>query len=108
MLMKILMLLYFIVSFLINRIRNWLRIARCPKCGKWFCLDYHSFVVTDKVVSQNSTNFGGGHLPGWQGGSFWNMGRTNADPFIREWGEARYICRACKRKVSFRNVKQDR
>jgi len=108
MIMKALMLAHIFGTSLVNRFRNWLRKARCPKCSKWFCLDYHSFVVTDKVVSQNSNNFGTGHLPGWEGGSFWTMGHSNADPFIREWGEARYICRACKRRISIRNVKQDR
>jgi len=97
-----------VLAYLIRRFRNWLRTVHCPKCGKWFCLNYHSFVATDQVVSQNSTNFGGGSHAGWQGGDFWQMGRTNADPFIREWGEARYICRACGRRVALRNVKRDR
>ena len=94
---------------LIPRIINWSHSARCPKCGKWFCLEYHSFVVTDKVVSQNTTRFGGGRRSGLlRGGFFWGTGHTKADPFIREWGEARYICRECGRKVAIRNVKRDR
>jgi len=97
-----------LAAFLIRRLINWTRTVHCPKCGKWFCLQYHSFVATDKVASQHTTNVGGGSHAGWQGGNFWNMGRTQADPFICEWGDARYICRACNRKVAVRNVKRDR
>ena len=88
---------------------NWLQHSRCPKCGKWFCLEYHSFEVTDKVVGHNRTRFGGGRRGGiMKGGLFWGSGHTRDDPFIREWGEARYICRSCGRKVAFKNVKRDR
>ena len=94
--------------FLTPHIINWTHTARCPKCGKWFCLEYHSFVVTDKVVGHNRTRFGGGRRSGWRRGLFGSTGHTRDDPFIREWGEARYICRACGRHVSIHNVKRDR
>lgn len=93
---------------LIPHIINWTHTVHCPKCGKWFCLEYHSFVVTDKAIGHHRTRFGGGHRSGWKGGGFFNTGRTYDDPFIREWGEARYICRACGRHISIHNVKRDR
>jgi len=94
--------------FLVPRIINWTHTVHCPKCGKWFCLEYHSFVVTDKVVGHHRTRFGGGRRGGWKGGFFWGSGQTLDSPFIREWGEARYICRACGRHVSVHNVIRDR
>ena len=100
----ILIILVFLGIFLIPRIINWTHTVHCPKCGKWFCLEYHSFVVTDKAVGHHRTRYGGGRL----GGIFWGRGYTKDVPFIREWGEARYICRACGRHVSIHNVKRDR
>ena len=94
--------------FFVPLLINWLRFSRCPKCGKWFCLEYHSFVVTDKVVGHHRTRYGGGRRSGWRGGFFGGTGHTRDDPFIREWGEARYICKACGCHVSFYNVKRDR
>jgi DNA-directed RNA polymerase subunit RPC12/RpoP len=93
---------------LIPHIINWVHTVHCPKCGKWFCLDFHSFVVTDKVVGHHRTRNGGGYRNGWRGGGFFDNSRTKDDPFIREWGEARYICRACGRHISIHNVKRDR
>ena len=105
----ILIIVLIIGIFLIPHIINWTLHNRCPKCGKWFTLDYHSFEVTDKVVGRNRTRFGGGRRSGLlRGGFFGGTGYTREDPFIREWGEARYICRACGRKVAIRNVKRDR
>jgi len=97
-----------IILFSVPHIINWLRFSHCPKCGKWFCLEYNSFEVTDKVVGHHRTRFGGGRRGGWKGGFFWGTRQTRDDPFIREWGEARYICKACGRHVSFHNVKRDR
>jgi DNA-directed RNA polymerase subunit RPC12/RpoP len=88
---------------------DWLKYSRCPKCGKWFHMEFHSFVnITDRVVGRSRTRYGGGRRAGWQGGGFGNVFRTDDDPFIREWGEARYICRACGRHVSFHNATRDR
>jgi len=97
-----------LVLFLAPIIINRLRYSHCPKCGKWFCLEYHSFVVTDKVVGHNRTHTGGGNAFRLFGVSLLHRSHTRDDPFIREWGEARYICRACNRHVSFHNVKRDR
>ena len=104
----ILVILALLVIFLAPRVINWLHTARCYKCGKWFCLEYHSFVVTDKVVGHHRSNSGWGRRAGWKGGIIWGFGRTKDDPFIREWGEARYICSACGRHISIHNVKRDR
>jgi hypothetical protein len=80
----------------------------CPKCGKSDCLEYHGFVVTDKVVGHNRTRIGGGRRGSiMRGGFFSGLGRTRDEPFIREWGEDRYICRACGRKVAFQ-IRRDR
>jgi len=104
----ILIILVVIGIALAPHIINWTHTVHCPKCGKWFCLEYHSFEVTDKVVGHNRNHFNFGRRGGWRGGPFWSAGRSKGDPFIREWGEARYICRACGRKVAVRNVKRDR
>ena len=94
--------------YLIPRIINWTHTVHCPKCGKWFCLDYHSFVVTDKVVGHHRTRTGGGNAFKFLGISFFHRSHTRDDPFIREWGEARYICHACGRHISIHNVIRDR
>jgi hypothetical protein len=65
-------------------------------------------VVTDKVVGHNKTHHGGGHGVRFLGVSFAHRSQTHDEPFIREWGEARYICRSCGRHVSIYNVKRDR
>jgi hypothetical protein len=72
------------------------------------CLEYHSFVVTDKVVGHNRTRYGGGRGFRFLGVTFSHHSQTYDEPFIREWGEARYICRACGRHISIHNVKRDR
>jgi DNA-directed RNA polymerase subunit RPC12/RpoP len=89
-----------VAASLIPAIINWSKTHRCPKCGKWFCLEYHSFVVTDKTIGHNRERSGGGYRSGWRGGFFGGNSHTRDDPFIREWGEARYICRACGRHIS--------
>ena len=79
-------------------IRRWVRTVRCPSCGKWFKLEYHGFDVRDKAVGHSSTRFGGGvgGLLGRIGAIiFGHATRTNADPFIREWGTARFTCLKC-------------
>jgi predicted RNA-binding Zn-ribbon protein involved in translation (DUF1610 family) len=77
---------------------RWARTVRCPKCGKWFNLDYRAFNVRDKVVGHSSTSFGGG-IGGLFGRLrafiFGHATRTNADPFIREWGTAHFACTNC-------------
>jgi len=77
---------------------RWIKTVRCPKCKKWFKLDYSGFDVRDKVVGHSSTSFGGG-LGGIFGRLhafiFGHATRTNADPFIREWGTARFYCTKC-------------
>jgi hypothetical protein len=70
----------------------------CPKCRGWFCLDFTGFAVSDKVVGHSSTTFGGG-IGGLLGRIaalvFGHASRTNADPFIREWGTAHFHCAHC-------------
>jgi len=77
---------------------RWARTVRCPRCGKWFELEYHGFDVSDKTVGHSSTSFGGG-IGGFFGRLwaiiFGHATRTNADPFIREWGTARFTCLKC-------------
>ena len=77
---------------------RWVRTVRCPKCGKWFKLEYKGFDVNDKAVGHSSTRFGGG-MGGLSGRLraliFGYAARTNADPFIREWGTARFVCLEC-------------
>jgi hypothetical protein len=43
---------------------------------------------------------GGGYRGGLKGGFYNGVSNLYDNPFIREWGEARYICRACGRHVS--------
>ena len=94
--------------FLAPHIINWVHTVHCPKCGKWFCLEYQSFVVTDKTIGHNKTRTGGGSAFKFMGISLFHRSYTRDAPFIREWGELRYICRACGRKVAIRNVRKDR
>jgi hypothetical protein len=68
------------------RIHDWISTVHCLKCGRWFCLGYHSFVVTDQVVGHHQTRTGGGSLFNFFGLSFLNRAHTRDDPFIREWG----------------------
>jgi hypothetical protein len=74
---------------------NWRKTVRCPKCGKWFCLEYQGFEVRDKVVGHSNTRYGGGLGNQFFARLFLHASRTNADPFIREWGTARFLCKKC-------------
>jgi hypothetical protein len=74
---------------------NWRKTVRCPRCRKWFRLDYQGFEVRDKVVGHSSTRYGGGLGNRLFARLFLHRSRTNADPFIREWGTARFLCRNC-------------
>jgi DNA-directed RNA polymerase subunit RPC12/RpoP len=74
---------------------NWIKTVRCPKCGKWFCLEYQGFDVRDKTVGHSSTRYGGGLGNRFFARIFLHGSRTNADPFIREWGTADFLCRNC-------------
>lgn len=77
---------------------NWFLRSHCPKCGEWYCLQYHSEIIKDKVVGHSKTRYG----------NFKNyIKRDNADPFIREWVEERYICQKCGRHVSL-HITRDR
>jgi hypothetical protein len=77
---------------------RWRKTVRCPKCRKWFKLEYRGFDVRDKAVGHSSTSFGGG-MGGLAGRLaaliFGHATRTNADPFIREWGTAHFTCKKC-------------
>jgi predicted RNA-binding Zn-ribbon protein involved in translation (DUF1610 family) len=74
---------------------NWRKTVRCPKCGKWFRLEYEGFDVRDKVVGHSSTRYGGGLGNRFFARIFLHASRTTADPFIREWGTARFLCGNC-------------
>ena len=81
---------------------RWVKTVRCPKCGRWFVLEFQGFDVSDKTVGHSSTSFGGGFggLVGWlRTIIFGHATRTNADPFIREWGTARFTCLKCGCKI---------
>jgi hypothetical protein len=87
----------FVITVMPSFVR-WARTVRCPKCRKWFNLDYRAFTVRDKVVGHSSTSYGGG-IGGLLGRLrsfiFGHATRTNADPFIREWGTAHFTCTKC-------------
>jgi len=92
---------------------RWRKTVRCPKCKKWFKLDYRGFNVHDKVVGHSSTSFGGG-IGGIAGIFRWLSGiifghatRTNADPFIREWGTAYFTCAKCGCNIEI-DMRRDR
>jgi len=92
---------------------RWRKTVRCPKCKKWFKLEYHGFNVRDKVVGNSSTSFGGG-IGGITGIFRWltvivfgHANRTNADPFIREWGTAYFTCTKCGCNIEI-DTKRDR
>lgn len=90
-----------IIGFLCSFSRgtlNWFKRSHCPKCGEWHCLQFHSEIVKDKVVGHSRTRYG--NYKSW-------MGRSQADPFIREWVEERYICSNCGRHVSI-EITRDR
>jgi hypothetical protein len=74
---------------------NWRKTVRCPKCDKWFRLEYQGFEVRDKVVGHSNTRYGGGLGNRFFARLFLHASRTNADPFIREWGTARFLCKKC-------------
>ncbi|GHU00616.1 hypothetical protein FACS1894142_8700 [Spirochaetia bacterium] len=77
---------------------RWFRTVRCPKCHA-LRLEFQGFDVRDKVVGQSSATFGGGAgggiFRGIFGFLFGHASRRNADPFIREWGTARFLCKKC-------------
>ncbi|MCL2139478.1 MAG: hypothetical protein FWH41_08120 [Treponema sp.] len=105
----LLIVLAILVIYLIPRIRKWARTKHCPNCGKWFCLNFQRFAVTDRVVGYNRKNSGWGHIGSLiKGGFFFNRGGTREDPFIREWGEAHYTCRSCGGTVTLYNVRRDK
>jgi hypothetical protein len=74
---------------------KWRKTVRCPKCRKWFRLEYQGFEVRDKVVGHSNTRYGGGLGNRFFARFFLHASRTNADPFIREWGTARFSCKNC-------------
>jgi hypothetical protein len=89
--------------FLIGAFMNWLQTVRCPRCGAWFTLQFVRFDADAKikpVVGHNRTRHGGGYRSGWRGGLFGGMGHTSDDPFIREFGYDRYLCKKCNLHLS--------
>jgi hypothetical protein len=86
---------------------NWRKTVRCPRCRKWFRLAYQAFDVRDKVVGQSSTRYGGGLGNRFFARLFLHASRTNADPFIREWGTARFVCKNCGCLISI-ETRRDR
>ncbi|MCL2609226.1 MAG: hypothetical protein FWD94_04905 [Treponema sp.] len=78
---------------------RWRRTVRCPECKKWFALEFIAFDVQNHAVGQSSSSFGGGVAGGIFGYVsaliFGHASRTNADPFLREWGTARFVCKKC-------------
>jgi predicted RNA-binding Zn-ribbon protein involved in translation (DUF1610 family) len=96
--MKALVILSIIASGVVAVIRgiaNWVRTHHCPKCGAWFTLDFVRFDVTDKVTGHDSNQGHGGYTPGREGGYGGGMLKTRDNPFIREFGKARYLCKKC-------------
>jgi hypothetical protein len=49
-------------------IMNWVKTVHCPVCGKWFCLEYHNFIVTDRAIAHNFQQRDGGYRNGLRGG----------------------------------------
>jgi hypothetical protein len=86
---------------------NWRKTVRCPRCRKWFRLKYQNFEVRDKVVGHSSTRYGGGLGSRFFVRLFLHGSRTNADPFIREWGTAHFLCKNCGCQI-FIDTKRDR
>jgi len=77
---------------------RWLQTARCPRCKAWFALQFVRFDVDKSVkpvVGHDRRRHRGGYLPGWRGGLFGGLAHTTDEPFVREWGHARYLCRRC-------------
>jgi ribosomal protein L32 len=89
-------------------IKQWIRVSKCPKCGHWFCLELQSFYATDQVVGRDSKNSVIGGLFRFIGLDIIGSVKTKDQPFIREWGEAHYICRSCGKYVSVQNVRRDK
>lgn len=79
----------------IPTILNWGKTVHCPKCGAWFTLTFVRFDVTDKTIARNKWRNSGGYRSGWKGGFFNGSSYTHDDPYIREWGKARYLCKKC-------------
>jgi DNA-directed RNA polymerase subunit RPC12/RpoP len=86
---------------------NWRKTVRCPRCRKWFRLEYQGFEVRDKVVGQSNTRYGGGLGNRFFARLFLQASRTNADPFIREWGTASFLCKNCGCRILI-DTKRDR
>jgi len=80
---------------LIPLVLNWVKTAHCPKCGAWFTLEFVRFDVTDKTIAHDKTHYRSGYRPGWRGGFGGGTSHTRDNPFIREWGKARYLCKKC-------------
>lgn len=80
---------------LIPVILNWIKTVHCPQCGSWFCLEFVRFDVTDKTIGHDKTRYNSGYRPGWRGGFGGGTSHTSDNPFIREWGKARYLCKKC-------------
>jgi hypothetical protein len=76
---------------LLPALLNWIKTVHCPKCGSWFTLQYVRFDVTDKVTGRDKNRLG--WRPGFRGG--FSTGHTSDQPFIREFGKARYLCTKC-------------
>jgi hypothetical protein len=86
---------------------NWRKTVRCLGCRKWFRLEFRNFDVRDKVVGHSSTRYGGGLGSRFFARLFLHAARTNADPFIREWGTARFVCKNCGCLISI-ETRRDR
>jgi hypothetical protein len=86
---------------------KWRKTVRCPRCRKWFCLGYQGFEVRDKVVGHSNTRYGGGLGNRFFARIFLHVSRTSADPFIREWGTARFLCKNCGCQILI-DTKRDR
>jgi hypothetical protein len=86
---------------------NWRKTVHCPRCWKWFRLEYQAFDVRDKVVGHSNTRYGGGLGSRFFARLFLHASRTNADPFIREWGTARFVCKNCECLISI-EARRDR
>jgi DNA-directed RNA polymerase subunit RPC12/RpoP len=80
-----------VVLALLPAIKNWVQTVHCPKCGSWFTLKFVRFDVTDKVTGRDKDRMG--WHSGIRGG--FRTNHTSEQPFIREFGKARYLCAKC-------------